>query len=183
MIDTRNPSASGAMDAPIAGFSQCHVGILNQIDALGELPALIGPAQRARAVASHTLEFFDAVILQHHAEEEAELFTAVLDSASEGMENERVRLLVERLTTEHRQIEAWWTQLKPQLRQVARGHDTELDTAAVIQLVKEYHAHAKFEETHFLPLAQDILGRNRNHMSALGMSLHMRHVKPAVGYI
>ena len=34
------------------------------------------------------------------------------------------------------------------------------------------------------PLAERILGRNDNHMAALGMSLHMRHLHPRViGYI
>jgi hypothetical protein len=49
--------------------------------------------------------------------------------------------------------------------------------------VSEYTAHAQFEEAEFLPLAQTILGRNSNHMAALGLSLHMRHVKPVNAYI
>ena len=32
----------------------------------------------------------------------------------------------------------------------------------------------------FLPLSQTILGRNSNHMAALGVSLHMRHALPQV---
>jgi Hemerythrin HHE cation binding domain len=170
-------------DAPIANFSQCHVGIIGHLDALGELPALLEPAQRARKLAGDMLAFFDAVILQHHGEEERELFPAVVQSAVKGRELQHVKTLIERLTTEHRLIEAWWSQIKPQLKQIARGHDSELDAVAVQQLVKEYHAHAHFEETDFLPLAQAILGRNANHMAALGMSLHMRHIKPVPGYI
>lgn len=42
----------------------------------------------------------------------------------------------------------------------------------------EYQRHASVEETEFLPLAQEILERNSNHLAALGLSLHMRHVKP-----
>jgi hemerythrin-like domain-containing protein len=170
-------------DAPIAGFSQCHLGIISHLDALGELPALMEPAQRARKLASEMLEFFDAVILEHHAEEERELFPAVLQSAVRGTERNQVQTMIERLTTEHRQIEAWWSHLKPQLKQIAKGHDTTLDTVAVQQMVGDYHAHAAYEEAEFLPLSQEILGRNHNHMAALGLSLHMRHVKPAVGYI
>jgi hypothetical protein len=176
------PVPTGAA-APIANFSQCHVGIIGHLDALGELPALLAPARRARALAADMLNFFDAVILDHHAEEERELFPAVLQSAAAGAEHTHVQTMVERLTTEHRQIEAWWSRIKPQLKPIAKGHDTTLDTVAVEQMVKEYHAHAAFEEAEFLPLAQDILGRNKNHMAALGMSLHMRHVKPTVGYI
>jgi hypothetical protein len=32
----------------------------------------------------------------------------------------------------------------------------------------------------FLPLCKTILGRNGDHMAALGLSLHMRHVLPQV---
>ena len=46
-----------------------------------------------------------------------------------------------------------------------------------------YAAHAGFEESRFLPLAQDILGRDDNHMAALGLSLHLRHAPQVVGYI
>lgn len=42
-------------------------------------------------------------------------------------------------------------------------------------LINRYKAHANSEETVFLPLAEKILGRNSNHMAALGLSLHMRH--------
>lgn len=180
MTDDTVPASQ---DAPIANFSQCHVGIIGHLDALGELPTLMEPAQRARKVAADMLAFFDAVILEHHGEEERELFPAVLQSAAKGHEHEHVKTMIERLTAEHRQIEAWWSRIKPQLKQIAKGHDTMLDAVAVQQLVKEYHAHAQFEETEFLPLSQTILGRNANHMAALGMSLHMRHTKPVHGYI
>jgi hypothetical protein len=46
--------------------------------------------------------------------------------------------------------------------------------------VDTYLAHARLEEDVFLPLSQTILGRNSNHMAALGMSMHMRHVMPGV---
>ena len=45
----------------------------------------------------------------------------------------------------------------------------------VERLVTRYRAHALYEEKEFLPLSQTILGRNANHMAALGLSLHMRH--------
>jgi hypothetical protein len=34
-----------------------------------------------------------------------------------------------------------------------------------------------------LPLAQTILGRQDQHMAALGLTLHMRHVPDFVAYI
>lgn len=170
-------------NAPVANFSNCHSGIVAHLDTLSDLPPLLEPAARARAIAADTLAFFDDVIVEHHAQEEGELFPAVTSAATPGDERTRVAVLVERLTTEHRQIEAWWSRIKPQLKQIAKGHDVQLDTVALEQLVKEYRSHARFEELEFLPLSQQILARNSNQMAALGMSLHLRHQRPVVGYV
>jgi len=179
-----NTTQPGADDAPLNTFSNCHAGILRHLADLGDLPVLLAPAQRARRIAEDALGFFRAAVFEHHAEEEAELFTAVIKSATPGEERERVQALTERLTREHRAIEALWKSLEPGLRQVAKGHDSGLDAAELERLVREYTAHAAFEEAEFLPLSQDILGRNANHMEALGMSLHMRHMPlPMRAYI
>lgn len=82
-----HPSTPAVLGTPIRDFSQCHAGILKKLDMLGELPALLEPADRARA---------------------------------------------------------------------------------------------EFEEQAFLPLSQIILGRNSNHLSTLGLSLHMRHTPTRV---
>lgn len=174
---TSHPSA-GPADAPIRNFSQCHVGILSHLQELARLPGLIEPARQARHIAAETLKFFRDAVYEHHAEEERELFPAVLSSASKGDERDRVQGIVDRLVREHRQIEAAWTRLEPQLKAVAKGADVDLDAGAVEALVQAYEGHARFEEDVFLPLSQTILGRNSDHMAALGLSLHLRHAVP-----
>lgn len=183
MDTTTNTPVEERDDAPITGFSQCHVGILSHLKVFGGLPALLAPAARARKIAEETLGFFQDVVLEHHAEEERELFPAVLASAAQGDELARIKSLVERLTREHRQVESTWAKLKPQVKKIARGETADLDTSAVEALVRDYGAHAAFEEAEFLPLCHTILGRNSNHMAALGLSLHMRHLPPAVAHI
>jgi len=165
---------------PIDDFSNCHVGILAQLDELGTLPALLEPAARARNVAAGALKFFRAAVHEHHAEEEAELFPAVLSSALKGDERGQVQAMVTRLTAEHRAIEAAWANIEPGLKAVAKGREAELDGAAVAWLVAAYRAHAGYEEAQFLPLSKAILSRDSNHMAALGVSLHMRHALPEV---
>lgn len=172
-----DPSPAGDR-TPIDDFSQCHAGILNHLQALSTLPALLEPAARARQIAGDTARFFREAVFEHHAEEERELFPAVLASASEGSERQRVQALVQALTAGHRQIEAQWRRLEPGLEAVANGKDAVLDAAAVEALVASYERHARHEEEQFLPLARDILGRNSNHMAALGMSMHLRHSVP-----
>jgi hemerythrin-like domain-containing protein len=91
--------------------------------------------------------------------------------------------MVDRLTAQHRALEALWKSMERELKRVAKGQDSELDASDVHRLVSEYVAHARFEETDFLPAAEVILGRNGNHMAALGLSLHLRHAPQPVPYV
>ena len=172
--------ADPADHSPIDDFSQCHVGIVDHLQALGQLPALLEPAARARQIAADTVAFFREAVYEHHAEEERELFPAVLASAAKGVERDKVQAIVDELTAEHRQVEAAWSKLEPKLKAVAKGHEAEVDGAEITALVETYQAHARYEEEVFLPLSQSILGRNSNHLAALGMSMHMRHAMPQV---
>lgn len=169
-----------ADDAPLNQFSECHDGILRHLQALDGLPALARAAAQARRTAHETARFFQDVIVEHHSQEESDLFPAVLASAMPGEEHSRVQALVQQLTREHREVEAAWAQLAPAMKALAKGRDAALDEAAVAELVQRYRAHAAFEEAEFLPLSATILGRNSHHMAALGLSLHMRHALPAV---
>lgn len=180
-----NPSqAHEPTEQPIQDFSSCHVGILGKLDLLGELPALLGPAARARDIAAQAVGFFREAVLEHHLDEERELFPAVLDSAVKGEERERVQAMVTQLTDEHRELEGLWQRLEPRLKKLAKGQDSDVDVTQLERLVTQYRAHAQFEEAAFLPLAQQILGRNSHHLAALGLSLHMRHTPlPVKGYV
>lgn len=173
-------SADMSGHSPIDDFSQCHAGILGQLQALDTLPPLLEPAARARKVAADALAFFRGAVFEHHAEEENELFPAVLASAAAGAERDKVQAIVAALAAEHRRIEAAWMRLEPKLKAVAKGHDAEFEGAEIGELVHAYRSHARYEEEVFLPLSQTILGRNSNHLAALGVSLHIRHALPQV---
>ncbi len=171
------------IERPLDVFSQCHSGIVSHLTALGDLPELAEAADRARAIAVGNLELFRHAVYEHHGDEEKELFPAVLRSALPGEEADAVALIVEELTRQHRAIEALWKEIEPAVKAVARGAHADLDAAAVHELVASYLEHAAYEEAEFLPLAQEILGRDSKHMAALGVSLHLRHAPQVVGYI
>ena len=111
------------------------------------------------------------------------MFPAVLESAQPGEEHTLVTTLVEALTIEHRLIESLWRQLEPELKTIAKGQGFQLNAPLMEDLVSRYQVHARSEEAQFLPLAEKILGRNGNHMAALGLSLHMRHQPLPIGHI
>lgn len=170
-------SADADSDAPLTNFSSCHEGILAHLATFGELPALLEPVARAHRIAQETLQFFQDVVFNHHVEEEKDLFPAVLASAAEGRERNEVRHLIDQLTAEHRSIEKAWANLQPGIARLAKGQTAEVNAAAIEELISRYTAHARFEENEFLPRSEAILGRNSADMAALGLSLHMRHVR------
>jgi len=169
--------------ASLAAFSRCHDGIVDQLREFSLLPSLVAAADRARQVAAATLALFENGVLAHHGDEEGELFPAVVRWATPGPEQDRVKALTQRLTLEHRQIEKLWKRHRAAVEAVARGKSANIEKGAAMRLVQAYIAHAQLEEGEFLPLAEEILGRDDAHMAALGMSLHMRHAPHIAGYI
>jgi hypothetical protein len=174
---------SARENTPVDDFSDCHAGILATLGTFTTLPPLYDAAQRARKVARATLALMDKAVQEHHTEEEEVLFPSVLRSAEPGQERSRVQMLIWRLTDEHREIEDLWKRLKPEVAHVAAGRAATLPQEAVNLLVGIYRQHAQTEERDFLPMAQEILGRNDNHMAALGLEIHMRHRTAPIGYI
>ena len=129
-------------------------------------------------MAEKSLEFFREAIFEHHLDEERELFPAVLESALDDAERFKIQSMNKRLTDEHRELEKIWKSLESGLKKVVKGQFGEVNVSDLARLVSQYRAHAQFEEQEYLPLAQKVLGRNGNHMAALGLSLHMRHQNP-----
>jgi hemerythrin-like domain-containing protein len=170
--DSRQPLH---IDAALAGFSECHHDFVAQLHSALYLPDLIAAAGKARVMANDLLIMFRERVSVHHAEEERELFPAVLDAAQPGAELDEVRAMVTQLVREHRDMETRWAQLRPAVEAATRGESPALDAALIEDMVQHFFAHAHFEEEHFLPLAQKILGRHTEAMAALGRTLHERH--------
>lgn len=162
-------------DAPVQTFADCHLGIVNTMHDLGDLPMLLNAARRFHSVSERIEAFFNQVVLTHHREEEETLFPAVLASAAEGAERAEVGQILSRLTAEHHGIEAALTTLVPAIKELGKTLKGDLNAQDINSLVAMYLAHARFEEEVFLPMAKTILGRNGHHMAALGLSLHIRH--------
>lgn len=162
------------IDAPLAGFSECHHDFVAQLHSALYLPELVTAAAKARAMATDLLKMFHEGLAVHHAEEESELFPAVLDAAQPGPELDEVRAMVAQLVGEHRDMEARWARLQPAIEAVSRGEVPALDAPLIEDLVQHFFAHAHFEEEHFLPIAQNILGRQSEVMASLGRTLHER---------
>lgn len=167
---------AGLESNPLNEFSGCHENITANFQRLQVLLGLVrtqAGAPEIKQIARELLAFFKDVVLEHHAEEEQELFVAVMDCAEKGGEASMARQSIKRLVAEHRVLEGKWAQLEPDIKRLAKGKAADLDIELAEDLAIQYLAHAAYEEQHFLPLSAKIL--NKNEMSALGLSLHMRH--------
>ncbi|MFZ4757895.1 MAG: hemerythrin domain-containing protein [Burkholderiaceae bacterium] len=178
-----SPAAASATfaDEALASFARSHTRIVEQMTRLQRLPAQLaqrGIDEDVRAGAATAYRFFNDVVLEHHDEEERELFPALHHSAAPGDEAGLVTSLVARLEREHRELESMWDRVEPALRRLGRGKPAELDEAAIDGLVGAYLAHARFEEAAVLPLAASIL--SSGDRSALALGLAMRRIPSRV---
>jgi hemerythrin-like domain-containing protein len=187
MTAAASPSPDGIRfaDESVASFSRSHTHIVDQMNRLRVLPMQLaerGLDDGVRAAASALYRFFNDAVLEHHDEEERDLFPSLTHSAAPGDEAGLVAALIARLEREHRELEALWDRIEPGLRRLGRGKPAALDEQAIEQLAERYVAHARFEEAAVLPLADRMLKAGDRSALALGLAMR-RNPYRAVGYI
>jgi hemerythrin-like domain-containing protein len=172
---------TAGFEAPIEMLSACHHRIERQCETLRRLvPHLArnGADDQARDAAAAVLRYFDTAAVQHHADEEEDLFPALLESMA-GSDPVCLRDLTGFLSSEHRQLEARWRRLRAALRGIVAGETQMLDGAEVEAFASLYASHIEREEKELLPMAQRLLGDAE--LDAVGRAMRMRRGIEAVG--
>jgi hemerythrin-like domain-containing protein len=185
--DIMNPDPSiPGFAAPAAGFEAplemlafCHGRIEQQCATLLRLvPHLAAhgsdaqaPDTQARAAAANVVRYFDTAAVQHHADEEVDLFPALLESMA-GSDAVCIREITEHLSSEHRALEAAWQRLRGPLRQIAGGQAAVLDAAQVESFTRAYAEHLALEEAELLPMAARLLGDAQ--IESIGRAMRQR---------
>ncbi len=159
-------SAFPGHSAPAAGFevplemlAACHGRVQAQCATLQRLAAHLGTHgadSAAREAAVALMRYFDTAARDHHADEELDLFPALIESMA-GSDAVCLRELVAALVAEHRLLEDHWRQLRPLLSQVAGGAAVPLPAPLVQGFVGLYAQHIAREEAELLPMAARLL--------------------------
>ena len=152
------PAAS--FEAPLEMLSACHGRVERQCQTLQRLVphlAANGPDRAAREAAQSVMRYFDNSAPHHHADEENDLFPALLGSAPEA-ERAPLRNLIDALCAQHRELEQAWAQLRRKLEGVRLGTMPGLDADEVQRMVELYRSHIAREEETLLPAAARLLG-------------------------
>lgn len=153
-----SPTASA--EAPLEMLAACHIRIQHQCDVLQRLAAHLpehGSDEQAQTAATAILRYFDTAALDHHADEENDLFPALLESVA-GSDPVCIRDMIDKLCQEHRELEAAWRSLRKDLQRIAQGQAVTLTAQRVDTFVRQYLAHIQFEDEELLPMADRLLG-------------------------
>ena len=168
-------SPSASFEAPLEMLQACHQRIHKQCAKLRRLVphlAAHGADDAAREAAAQVLRYFDTAAQHHHADEEQDLFPALLESMA-GSDAVCLRELIDGLIAQHRELDARWRTLRPVLDRIAAGDDAVLHGAAVEALAEAYAAHIQREEGELLPMATRLLGDAE--LQRIGSAMRVRH--------
>ena len=172
---------SGGFEVPLEMLSACHHRVERQCTTLRRLVphlAARGADADARSAAAAVLRYFDTAAPHHHADEEADLFPALVESMA-GSDAVCIRALVAALTADHRQLEAHWRRLRPLLQAIAAGQLQPLQDSDVGPLVSLYARHIAHEDAELLPLAARLL--DEPALATVGRAMRERRgVAPVV---
>ena len=146
-------------EVPLEMLSACHGRVLQQCATLRRLvPHLAkhGADADARIAAAAVLRYFDTAAQDHHADEEADLFPALIESMA-GSDAVCIRALVDALTADHRALDLHWQRLRIVLLQIEAGTARPLASADVEAFVALYAQHIAREDSELLPMAARLL--------------------------
>lgn len=153
------PAAAAGFEVPLEMLSACHHRIERQCTTLRRLVvhlARSGADQDARIAAAAVLRYFDTAAKDHHADEERDLFPALVESMA-GSDAVCIRELIDALTLDHRALESQWQRLRVSLQGVAAGASSSLTAAEVESFIALYERHIAREGSELLPMAQRLL--------------------------
>lgn len=152
-------SPAAGFEVPLEMLAACHLRIDRQLVTLQRLAAHLprhGSDAEASGAASAVMHYFDSAAGHHHADEEIDLFPALIESMA-GSDAVCLRELVATLTADHRALEAQWRHLRPSLALLAAGQAASLDALAVDTFVDHYRRHIAREDAELLPMAGRLL--------------------------
>lgn len=161
-------------EVPLEMLAACHERVFQQCRTLQRLAAHLsahGTDMQVREAASAVMRYFDTAAPNHHADEEVDLFPALIESMA-GSDAVCIRDLTAALTREHRELEQRWRALRAVLETVAAGAPARLAGDDVAAFVNLYERHIAREEAELLPMARRLL--SDGELDRVGHAMRLR---------
>jgi hemerythrin-like domain-containing protein len=171
-----NPFAAPApsFDEPLEMLAACHERIEAQLCTLEKLiehlPAK-GCDRTAREAATQVMRYFDTAGIEHHRDEDEDIFPLLRRLAAER-DRPEVSAVINGLEEDHSTMDAQWSRLRVRLQAVAGGRDTRLDPEDVGRFAWLYRRHMEKESALVLPFAREAV--SETDRAALGSRMAAR---------
>lgn len=152
----------------------CHDRVDRQCETLSRLvPHLAehGSDKAAQQASLAVLRYFNQAAPHHHADEEHDLFPALLESTSLGLSSE-IPALIQRLLQDHRTLERLWAELSADLTRIAQGQLVVLNPEVLALFLKTYQEHIDLENNVLFPMIKRSLSEAQ--IAAIGRSMRLR---------
>ena len=167
-------SPAASFELPLEMLHACHERVQSQcallLRLLDHVP-LHGADAQARDAASAVLRYFDLAAPNHHADEEDDLFPALIESMA-GSDAVCIREMTDALCRDHRELERRWQPLRHWLQALAAGRVEPVEVEAARAFVDAYERHIRREESELFPMAQRLLGEDE--LARIGESMQRR---------
>ena len=152
------------MDDSIKALSESHLGIEAQLATLENLCRGAVPAEALAVV-----RYFDTEGLQHHRDEDEDLFPLLRSLAAE-LGRTDVAAVMDELEREHASLDRQWSQLRASLAKVAEGRGGMLDPEEVMRFAWLYRRHMRYEAAVVIPFATEALSAEQRARFARRMA-------------
>lgn len=173
------PRPAAGFDAPLDMLAACHQRLQHQCRTLRRLVphvAAHGADAQAQEAATAVMRYFDRAAVDHHADEEQDLFPALLEAMA-GSDAVCLRELTTALTQQHHDLHAQWQALRGTLARIAAGDTVTLDAARVEAFVAANLQHMAREEAELLPMAARLI--DDTALQHIGSAMrHRRGIAP-----
>lgn len=168
-------SAAG-FESPLAMIKECHRRIESQCQTLKRMVPHLkihGSDVAAIQAANAVMRYFELAAPLHHADEERDLFPAMIESMA-GSDAVCLHIIINDLLAEHEEIDQVWRSLNTTLRIIASGQSIMLDETTVDIFETLHVRHIACEEQEVLPMAERLLSDRT--LAEIGRSMQARRL-------
>lgn len=162
-------------------LAACHGRVEQQCATLLRLVphvAAHGADEQARSAAVNVMRYFDTAARDHHADEEVDLFPALIESMA-GSDAVCIADITQALTADHRRFEVQWQEIRATLARIANGESVPLNGGLTAAFTSAYAQHIEREENELLPMAARLLSDVA--LQQVGRAMRERRGLPAQG--
>ena len=153
---------SPGFDEPLEMLFACHERLHAQLETLHRLARWLpehGVDEQARRAAAAVIRYFDHAAVNHHMDEEEDLFPMLLGKVSPDRRY-ALEALIDWIKEDHQRMFAAWDDMKVRLEAMISGDPFELDDKLVAAFCQRYVMHIEREEGELFPYAQALLDQS-----------------------